>query len=93
MAPVVSLVVVKVFSQDSVLQRFVKQIIDEDVGTEEIFKVFSQDGEWVHQHFVEQTTKRRHAPAAWRGSDGVVLRREDAQEVHLKPGHYFPRAP
>ena len=36
-----------VYSQDRVLQRFVEQNIDEDVGMEEIFKVFSQDSEWV----------------------------------------------
>ena len=36
-----------------VLQRFAEQTIDED-GVEEIFQVFSQDGEWVHQRFVQQ---------------------------------------
>ena len=80
MAPVASRVVVKIFSQDSVLQRFVEQIIDEDM-VEEIFKVFSQDSEWVHQRFVEQNHE-----AAWRGA---VLRREEAHEVPRKPGHRF----
>ena len=46
-------VVFKVFSQDRVLQRFVEQIIDEDAVVEEIVKIFSQDGEWVQQRFVE----------------------------------------
>ena len=59
-----------VFSQDRVLQRSVEQIIDEDVGMEEIFKVFSQDGV---------------GSPALRGADhGAALRREEA--VHLEPG-------
>ena len=70
-----------------VLQRLAEQII-EDVGMEEIFKVFSQESEGF-QRFVEQTMKQRHARAAWRGSDGAVLRREDAREVHLNRGRYF----
>ena len=41
------------------------------------------------QRFVEQTMKQRHARAAWRGSDGAVLRLEEAHGVQLKPGHYF----
>ena len=43
----VSVEVFMVYSQDSVLQRCVERIIDVNVGMEEVFKVLSQDGEWV----------------------------------------------
>ena len=60
--------------QGLLLQLFVEQIIDEDVGMEEIFKVFSQDGEWVQQRFVKQN---REAPRVFlvRGLAWVWWRR------------------
>ena len=88
MAALASLVVVKVFSQNRVLLGFVEQIIDELVGMEEIFKGFSQDGEWVP---ALRGVDHEGASCSCkpRGSDGAVLRREDAREVHLKHGHYI----
>ena len=69
--------VFKVFSQD----RFCS-VLRSRSSTKTGFKIFSQDGKWVHQRFVEQIHD-----VAWRGSGDAVLRREEAHEVLWKPGH------
>ena len=72
-----------------VLQRFAEQIIHEDVDMEEIFKVFSQDGEWVFSALCGAEPRNASRLSRGHGSGGAVLRREEARGVHLEPGHHF----